>query len=96
MSDPIEETAVVRMHRDTATLLDFLCREGAASIDTVITDMVRHIGGPEMTAMHIFHNHHEPENDLDYSEEVIRSFPSDFAEFLERQDEERRKDPHKY
>ncbi|MEB8535415.1 hypothetical protein [Acidithiobacillus ferriphilus] len=90
MSDPIEETAVVRMHHDTAALLEFLCREGAASIDTVITDMVQHIGGPEMTAMHIFHNHHQPENDLDYTDEVSRSFPSDFADVLQQQDESRK------
>ena len=87
MSDPIEDTAVVRMHRDTAALLEFICREGVASIDTVITDMVQHIGGPEMTAMHIFHNHHQPENDLDYTDEVSRSFQSDFAAVLQQQDE---------
>ena len=87
MSDPIEDTAVVRMHRDTAALLEFLCREGVASIDTVITDMVQHIGGPEMTAMHIFHNHHQPENDLDYTDEISRSFQSDFAAVLQQQDE---------
>ena len=90
MSDPIEETAVVRMHRETAALLEFLCREGAASIDTVIIDMVQHIGGPEITAMHIFHNHHQPENDLDYTDEVSRSFPSDFADVLRQQDESRK------
>ncbi|MBU2852312.1 MULTISPECIES: hypothetical protein [Acidithiobacillus] len=85
MSDPFEDTAVVRMHRDTAALLEFLCREGVASIDTVITDMVQHIGGPEMTAMHIFHDHHQPENDLDYTDEVSRSFQSDFADVLHQQ-----------
>lgn len=90
MSDPIEDTAVVRMHRDTAALLEFLCREGVASIDTVITDMVQHIGGPEMTAMHIFHNHHQPENDLDYTDEVSRSFLSDFADVLHQQVESRK------
>lgn len=90
MSDPIEDTAVVRMHRDTAALLEFLCREGAASIDTVITDMVQHIGGPEMTAMHIFHNHHQPENDLDYTDEISRSFPSEFADALQQQEDERK------
>ena len=90
MSDPIEETAVVRMHRNTAALLEFICREGVADMDTVITDMVQHIGGPEMTAMHIFHNHHQPENDLDYTGEVSRSFPSDFTDVLQQQDESRK------
>ena len=90
MSDPIEETAVVRMHRNTAALLEFICREGVADMDTVITDMVQHIGGPEMTAMHIFHNHHQPENDLDYTDEVSRSFLSDFADVLHQQVESRK------
>jgi hypothetical protein len=90
MSDPIEDTAVVRMHRNTAALLEFICREGVADMDTVITDMVQHIGGPEMTAMHIFHNHHQPENDLDYTDEVSRSFLSDFADVLHQQVESRK------
>lgn len=49
----------------TARDLEFLVKESECSLDTVLADLITHMGGKELAAIKIYHRHHDAVDTLE-------------------------------
>jgi hypothetical protein len=56
---------LIGVSASTARELEYLARESECSVDTVLAELIAHMGGKELAAIKIFHRHHDPVDTLE-------------------------------